>query len=353
MIETSVPWARPSKYAKPFWNDECSVIKKETRRLRRVWSNFRDISDWRIYTKSNHREQKIIQKAKRLSFRKEIEKATKSPTGLWRLAKWAKDKSDQTREIPKMPNLVRDDQVAETFEEKSDILKQKFFHPAPPADISDIEGSFYPSPQQCPMIITKLEVMEAIRRLKPDTAPGPDGIANRIVKACSKKLVDLLTPLFQACVEQAYHPRAFKTANTITLKKTGKDDYSAPNAYRPIALLNTLGKIMESIMSQKITHLAETHRLLPDTQMGARRGRSTESTLELLTEQIHTVWGQGTDKVATLLSIDVAGAYDTVTHRRLIHNLRKTKIPKWITDWVNSFLNERSTTLAIHSRVTG
>ena len=71
---------------------------------------------------------KFIQKAKRLSFRKEIEKATES-TGLWRLAKWAKDKSDQTREIPKMPNLVRDDQVAETFEEKSDMLKQKIFYP--------------------------------------------------------------------------------------------------------------------------------------------------------------------------------------------------------------------------------
>ena len=108
---------------------------------------------------------------------------------------------------------------------------------------------------------------------------------------------------------------------------------------------------MESIMSKKITHIAETHRLLPDTQMGARRGRSTETALELLTEQIHTVWGQGNDKVATLLSMDVAGAYDTVSHRRLIHNLRKRKIPKWITDWVDSFLNERSTTLAIHSRV--
>ena len=42
-----------------------------------------------------------------------------------------------------------------------------------------------------------------------------------------------------------------------------------------------------------------------------------------------------------------------VTNRRLIHNLRKRKIPKRITDWVNSFLNERSTTLVIHSRVTG
>ena len=85
-----------------------------------------------------------------------------------------------------MPNLVRDDQVAEKFEEKSDMLKQKFFPPAPPADLSDIESSFYPSPPQYLMIITKLEVIEAICQLKPDTAPGPDGIANRIVKHARK-----------------------------------------------------------------------------------------------------------------------------------------------------------------------
>ena len=145
VINAAVPWARPSKYAKPFWNDDCSVITKETRRLRRVWTNSRDLSDWITYTKSNHRNQKVIQKAKRLSFRKEIEKATESSMGLWRLAKWAKDKSEKTRELPKMPNLIKDGQIASTFEEKMDMLKQKFFPPAPPADLSDIEGSFYPS----------------------------------------------------------------------------------------------------------------------------------------------------------------------------------------------------------------
>ena len=178
--------------------------------------------------------------------------------GLWRLAKWAKDKSEKPRKVPKMPSLTRDDQIASTFEEKTEMLKQKFFPPAPPADLSDIEGSFYPSPPHCPTIVTRSEVTESIRRLKPDTAPGPDGITNRIVKACSEKLSDLLTPLFQACIDQAYHPRAFKPANTITLRKIDKDDYTAPNAYRPIALLNTRGKVMESIMSKKITHIAET-----------------------------------------------------------------------------------------------
>lgn len=46
---------------------------------------------------------------------------------------------------------------------------------------------------------------------------------------------------------------------------------------------------MESIMGGEPAHLAETDQLLSDTQTGARRGRSTESALKFLTEEIHTV----------------------------------------------------------------
>ena len=110
--------------------------------------------------------------------------------------------------------------------------------------------------------------------------------------------------------------------------------------------------MLESIIARKISYLTEKHRLIPDTQMGARPGRATDTALELLTEQVHTVWNQGKDKVASLLSIDVSGAFDTVSHRRLIHNLRKRKIPEWITKWKESFLKERETTLTINQRKT-
>ena len=302
--------------------------------------------------KANDKKQKIIQKAKTLSFRKEISRATESPQGIWKLAKWAKNKSNAGREVPKMPSLEFNDQKAFTFEEKSEMLKSTFFPAPPPADLRDIPGAFYPAEIECPERITREEVLTNIQRLSADKASGPDGISNRILKACAEKLTDLLTPLYQACVTLAYHPRAFKIANTITLKKPGKDDYTTPKAYRPIALLNTMGKVLEAVIARRITHMAESNNLLPDMQMGARRGRSTESALELLTEQVHTVWGQGNDKVATLLSMDVAGAFDTVSHQRLIHNLRKRKIPKWITDWTESFLSERRTTLTIQRRTT-
>lgn len=35
---------------------------------------------------------------------------------------------------------------------------------------------------------------------------------------------------------------------STVLRKPGNDDYTQPRAYRPIALLNTLGKVMEAIL---------------------------------------------------------------------------------------------------------
>ena len=73
-------------------------------------------------------------------------------------------------------------------------------------------------------------------------------------------------------------------------------------------------------MARWLSDLAEQERLLPDIQMGNRRNRSIETALELLVEQIHTIWKTG-NQVASILSLDIARAFDTVNHLRLLDNL--------------------------------
>jgi hypothetical protein len=73
------------------------------------------------------------------------------------------------------------------------------------------------------------------------------------------------------------------------LRKPNKEDYTISKAYRPIALLNTIGKILELVMARKLSQLVEENDLLFETQIGARKGRSTETALQLLTEQIHEI----------------------------------------------------------------
>lgn len=85
---------------------------------------------------------------------------------------------------------------------------------------------------------------------------------------------------------------------------------------------------------------------------GPVEGKSLESALELSMEQLHAVWVQGRDKVARLLSMVAVDAFESVSHQRLIQNLRQAKIPEWITKWIESFLSDRKPTLAISRQVT-
>ena len=113
-----------------------------------------------------------------------------------------------------------------------------------------------------------------------------------------------------------------------------------------------MGKTLESIMSKKLSFLAESHKFLPEIQMRARPGMSTETAIELLTEQIHTIWGNGKDKVATILILNVVNAFSTTSHGRLLHNLRMGKLSVKITMWINSFLKDQKIILSINSNST-
>jgi len=50
---------------------------------------------------------------------------------------------------------------------------------------------------------------------------------------------------------------------TFILCKEGKADYLFLGSYRPIALENTLSKILERVIADCIVDIAEEHALLP------------------------------------------------------------------------------------------
>jgi hypothetical protein len=58
-------------------------------------------------------------------------------------------------------------------------------------------------------------------------------------------------------------PAGYRESITITLRKEGKKDYSLPNAYRPIALENTLAKVVEKVIANRMSAAAESQGLLP------------------------------------------------------------------------------------------
>ena len=78
------------------------------------------------------------------------------------------------------------------------------------------------------------------------------------------ELLETFTKIFQACLDQGYYPRQFREVNTVILKKLKKIDYSELKAYRPITLLDTLGKALETVISKRLSDIVERKQLLPE-----------------------------------------------------------------------------------------
>jgi hypothetical protein len=72
-------------------------------------------------------------------------------------------------------------------------------------------------------------------------------------------LIKALMGLTTLCWIASYYLVQFWQAQTIVLKKLGKASYSEPGSWRPIALLSTIGKVIESVTATRIQDLAETH----------------------------------------------------------------------------------------------
>jgi len=178
--------------------------------------------------------------------------------------------------------------------------------------------------------MTTEEMARTISRLLNNTALGPDGIPNKALKTCGPLIAPWLADVARACFAIGYYLRLGRSIITVVLQKEGKADYLILGSYRPIALENTLSKTLEKVIADHIADIVEEHALLPQSQIGARKNRSTLLALTLLATTIKTAWAMRKDFVVLILSLDISGAYNNIPHERLLYILRAKGFPEWI-----------------------
>ena len=135
----------------------------------------------------------------------------------------------------------------------------------------------------------------------------------------------MIAKVLEACWKLEYFSDRYKSARTICLRKSSKESYCYTKAWRLIELLNIIRKLIEALAATKLSELAEKENLLPEIQIGFRKRRSTKSVLFLLTSQVEKVWKEGI--VASLLSLDISGAYNRVLPEILKKILERKEIP--------------------------
>ena len=76
----------------------------------------------------------------------------------------------------------------------------------------------------------------------------------------------MLAILATKCFQLEWFPRGLRQAKVAVLQKPGKEPaaYKTARGYRPIALLPSVGKVIEAILATRISRVAEENGLLPE-----------------------------------------------------------------------------------------
>jgi hypothetical protein len=146
-------------------------------------------------------------------------------------------------------------------------------------------------------------------------------------------------PLFDAILRTQYFPPIWKHARDISILKPGK--YPAlPYSYRPISLLDKIGKVFEKILLSRILSEVRERGLLRDEQFGFRPKYRTSLQLARLVERVSRNFGE--KRLTDAVFLDVAKAFDTVCVDGLAYKLTAFKFPSYLAKTIQSYLRSRT-----------
>ena len=186
------------------------------------------------------------------------------------------------------------------------------------------------------LVIEPYMVERLLSRIAVRKSPGCDEIPNWFLHDFSVWLAEPVCCIFNTSVRQGVFPKQWKQANVVPVPKV-KPPRNIESDLRPISLTPTLSKLLESFIGRWI--VGKILPSLDQKQFGAIKGRSTT---HALIDMLHT-WHSAQDqqKLARILFVDFAKAFDRVDHSIVISKLIALGLPGSVVKWFASFLANR------------
>ena len=174
------------------------------------------------------------------------------------------------------------------------------------------------------------EVEKKLRNLKTSGAPGPDILWSKVLHDMADVLAGPLAIIFNRLMEEGGVPLIWRMANVCPIFKKGtKGD---PANYRPVSLTCVVGKVMESLVRDKIVEHLERNSLIRPSQHGFMAGRSTATNLLVYMEALTKLMDEG--HAADVLYLDFAKAFDKVPHKGLLEKCRGLGLEGKVLEWI-------------------
>ena len=173
-----------------------------------------------------------------------------------------------------------------------------------------------------------------------------DPVPSWIIRQIEDELIPVICSIINLSFEESTMPDEYKLALLCPrIKKLGLS--LILNSYRPVSNLQFVSKLIErSVVSQIVGHM-KGHHLFEKLQSAYLEGRSVETALLRVQNDILTAMDK--QLVTAVLFLDLSAAFDTVNHQVLLQRLEHTcGITGGALAWIDSYLSQRKQVVKVN-----
>ncbi|KAF8670793.1 hypothetical protein AX14_005802 [Amanita brunnescens Koide BX004] len=310
-----------------WWNDQCQAYKD-------AYDVNRSKENLKAYNA-------VTRKARSAFFEEKIAIMTviKKP---WEGVRWTRP-----RPPPPYSTIEVDGQVPKDVDELFNVMHKQFSQAAArsPSD-EDIRSLLEPLPSLAERSFPEFscqEVRDAIALTGNGSAPSPNRITWELLKmACQvNNAPEGLCHMFNQIRSSGTWPSWFKQSTCVIIPKPNKPRYNVPKAFRPISLLNTIGKLLTKIIAAWLQFDCLKYNILHPGQCGGVIKHATIDAAVTLASFVAESRELGLH--ATACAFDIAQFFPSLSHRGCALVLERFGFNRSLINIFNSYFNGRIT----------
>ena len=196
--------------------------------------------------------------------------------------------------------------------------------------------------------ITIEEIEQTIKKLKNKKTPGNGSITNEMIKCSDNLMLVKLEKLFNKTFKTGYYPNSWNEGLIFSIHKSGEKEN--PNNYRGITLSNSLGKLFNTILYNRLTTKLQNANILSPVKAGFRKNHRTPDHIFNLFSLIKKYVTKG--NYLYICFVDFQKAYDSIRRDGLKDKLEKIGIIGKFLDIIHAMHKEPNTSLLYKKMVT-
>ena len=187
-------------------------------------------------------------------------------------------------------------------------------------------------------VVSEAIVQKYVKSLNVSKPSGIPFLNKRVLRDALSCIPFELTGLLNNSLINEHFPTCRKNGVITPIPKPGK--LTLKSNWRPITILNTVGKLLEKIVHYQTSLYLQYHEILNDNQHGFRRSYSTSSAIHEFLIDIYECIRK--KEVMGCLYIDYQKAFDTINHDILFSKLSLYGFSQNCINWFQSYLTGRT-----------